>query len=99
MSKKAFEGIMRGLQEALAHSRGDRKAVTRVVHVDIEPADIKAARRRVGMSRDAFAQLFNLSSATLRKWENGERKPTGAARTLLAIISREPEAALRAIRE
>jgi putative transcriptional regulator len=42
--------------------------------------------------------MFGLSPATLRKWENGERGPTGAARALLTIIMREPEAALRAIR-
>jgi putative transcriptional regulator len=52
----------------------------------------------VGLSRQAFARTFGLSPATLRKWENGEREPTGAARILLTIISREPEAALRAIR-
>lgn len=96
MSKKAFDGIMQGLQDALAYTQGDKSAVARVVHV--KPADIKTARKKVGLSRDDFALLFGLSAATLRKWENGERHPTGAARALLAIISREPEAALRAIR-
>jgi len=89
---------MEGLQEALAHSRGDKSAVARVVRVAVKPADIKTARKRVRLSRKAFARTFGLSPATLRKWENGERRPTGAARILLTIISREPEAALRAIR-
>ena|SRR5258708_7104518 len=97
MSKKAFEGIMEGLQDALSHAQGNRKAVARIVHVDIKPQDIKLARKKVGLSRNDFARMFHLSAATLRKWENGERQPTGAARALLAIISREPEAALRAI--
>ena len=96
MSKKAFEGIMKGLQEAIAYVEGDKSAVARVVKV--KPADIKTARKKVGLSRDDFAEAFGLSAATLRKWENGERNPTGAARALLMIISREPEAALRAIR-
>jgi putative transcriptional regulator len=98
MSKQAFEGIMRGLQEALAYARGDKSAVARVVNVAVKPADIKTARKKTGMSRETFARAFGLSPATLRKWENGERQPTGAARVLLTIISREPEAALRAIR-
>ena len=98
MSKQAFEGIMRGLQEALAYARGDKSAVARVVSVAVKPADIKTARKKTGMSRETFARAFGLSPATLRKWENGERQPTGAARVLLTIISREPEAALRAIR-
>ena len=98
MSKHAFEGIMQGLQEALAYTRGDKSAVARVVDVAVKPADIKTARKKTGMSRETFARAFGLSPATLRKWENGERQPTGAARVLLTIISREPEAALRAIR-
>ncbi len=96
MSKKAFDSIMTGLQEAIRYVNGDESAAYRVVKVN--PADIKTARKKVGMSRDDFAHAFGLSSATLRKWENGERNPTGAARALLTIISREPEAALRAIR-
>jgi putative transcriptional regulator len=98
MSKQAFEGIMQGLKEALAYTRGDKSAVARVVNVAVKPADIKTARKKTGMSRETFARAFGLSPATLRKWENGERQPTGAARVLLTIISREPEAALRAIR-
>ena len=89
---------MQGLEQALAHSRSDKSAAARVVRVAVKPADIKSARKRVGLSRDAFARTFSLSPATLRKWENGERQPTGPARILLTIISREPEAALRAIR-
>ena len=89
---------MQGLEQALAHSRSDKSAAARVVRVAVKPADIKSARKRVGLSRDAFARTFGLSPATLRKWENGERQPTGPARILLTIISREPEAALRAIR-
>ena len=98
MSKQAFEGILQGLEEALAHTRGNATAAARVVRVAVKPADIKTARKKVGLSRDAFARAFGLSPATLRKWENGEREPTGAARVLLTIINREPEAALRAIR-
>jgi putative transcriptional regulator len=98
MSKRAFEGIMQGLEEALAYSWGDESAAAQVVRIAVKPADIKTARKRVGLSRQAFARTFGLSPATLRKWENGEREPTGAARILLTIISREPEAALRAIR-
>ena len=98
MTKKAFDSIMAGLQDALAYVQGDESAA-RVVHVHVKPADIKAARKKVGLSRDDFARMFGLSAATLRKWENGERHPNGAARALLAIISREPEAAMRALRQ
>ncbi len=98
MSRQAFEGIVQGLEEALAYTRGDESAVARVVKVAVRPADIKTARKKTGMSRETSARAFGLSPATLRKWENGERQPTGAARVLLTIISREPEAPLRVIR-
>ena len=98
MGKKAFDSIMKGLQEVLAYVEGDESVIHRTVQVDVKPADIKTARKKVGLSREAFAEAFGLSPATLRKWENGDRHPTGAARALLMIIAREPEAALRAIK-
>ena len=36
MSKRAFEGIMQGLQEALAYSRGDKSAAGRGVKMPKE---------------------------------------------------------------
>jgi putative transcriptional regulator len=98
MSKKVYEGLAESMRQAIAYAKGDPSGIRKVVRIAVKPADIKAARKKIHMSRDIFARAFGLSPATLRKWENGERKPTGAARALLAIITREPEAALRAIR-
>lgn len=96
MSKEAFDSIMTGLQEAIRYVNGDETAAHRIVKV--KPTDIKEARKKVGLTRDAFARTFGLSPATVRKWENGERVPNGAAQVLLTIIGREPEAVLRALR-
>jgi len=93
-----YEGIKKGLEDVLAYVQGDLSAVGRIVHV-VTPADIKAARKKVGLSRNDFARVFGLSPTTLRKWENGERRPRALARALFTIINREPEAALRAIRK
>lgn len=98
MTKKAFESIKAGLEDAIAYFDGDVSAA-RLVKAKVKPADIKTARKNIGLSRDDFAHMFGLSPSTVRKWENGERQPTGAALALLAIISREPAAALRAIRQ
>lgn len=91
MTKKAFTGIMAGLQEALAHAQGKKTSV-RVTEVRIETVDVKAARARLGLSQDKFALLLGVPAATLRKWEQGQRHPTGAARTLLKVIEKHPEA-------
>jgi putative transcriptional regulator len=50
------------------------------------------ARMRVGVSQSAFAQLLGVSVRTLQEWEQGRREPSGAAKTLLRIAMRSPEA-------
>jgi putative transcriptional regulator len=66
--------------------------------VPTKPSDIQKARKRLGFSQDQFADAFGASASTLRKWEQGQRSPTGAAKTLLKIIEREPEAVVRALK-
>jgi putative transcriptional regulator len=54
-------------------------------------------RRRLGMTQAQFAQAIGVPVATLRNWEQGRVAPDPAARALLRILDREPEAALRAL--
>ncbi len=95
MSKLGKE-LINSLSEALAHAQGKNAAV-RVHQIETKPDEIQAARKRLGLSQDRFAQAFGVSASTLRKWEQGQRQPTGAAKTLLRIIEREPKAVLRAL--
>lgn len=44
-----------------------------------------AARAKVGVSQNAFAQLLGVILRTLQDWEQGRRQPTGAAQTLLRV--------------
>jgi putative transcriptional regulator len=46
--------------------------------------------------QSAFAELLGVSVRTLQEWEQGRREPSGAARTLLRIALRSPEAILQA---
>jgi putative transcriptional regulator len=39
-----------------------------------------------------FGRLLNVPAVTVLKWEQGERKPSGAALRLLEIAKRAPEA-------
>jgi putative transcriptional regulator len=63
----------------------------------IGPDEIHKARKSLERSQDQFADAFGVSASTLRKWEQGQRAPSGAAKTLLKIIEREPDAVVRAL--
>jgi putative transcriptional regulator len=58
----------------------------------------RRVRRRLGLSQSQFSERINVSLDTIRNWEQGKRYPTGAAKALLTILDRAPEAALRALR-
>lgn len=61
----------------------------RVHHVKVP--EIVEARARTGLSQQQFAAMLGVSPRTLKGWEQGRRKPTGAARSLLTIARRRPE--------
>jgi putative transcriptional regulator len=52
------------------------------------------ARNKTGLSQSQFAALMGVSVRTLQGWEQGRKQPSGAARTLLAIASTNPQALL-----
>jgi len=52
---------------------------------------VTEARTRGGFSQQEFARLMGVSKRTLQEWEQGRRKPTGAARTLLEVAVKRPE--------
>jgi len=57
---------------------------------------VVAARENAGLSQAGFAELLGVSVRTLQQWEQGRREPTGAAKTLIVIAEKMPEA-LRAV--
>ena len=56
---------------------------------DYPPEKIISIRRKFRLSQAALASLFNISPSTVQKWEQGLKKPTGAARKLLDIMERK----------
>lgn len=57
----------------------------------------RRVRRRLGFSQAEFAQRIDVSLDTIRNWEQGKRSPTGAAKALLKVLDKSPEAALAAL--
>src|SRR2546426_2997066 len=64
----------------------------RVTTVQVPTIDVRAVRRRLGLSQSEFAAKFGFQAATLRTWEQGRTRPDGPARVLLTVIARRPEA-------
>ena len=64
-----------------------------------EQNDVKTIRSNYGLSQDKFAKLLGISAATLRNWEQGRRKPEGAARVLLQVAAKHPEAVLDTVHQ
>ena len=54
-------------------------------------------RKRLGMTQGEFARALRIPLSTLRNWEQGRVLPDPAARSLLAIVAKNPRAALRAL--
>ncbi len=57
----------------------------------------RRVRKRLGLSQSEFSQRIDVSLDTIRNWEQGKRCPTGAAKALLKILDKAPEAALAAL--
>ena len=57
----------------------------------------RRVRRRLGFSKAEFAKRIDVSLDTIRNWEQGKRSPTGAAKVLLWVLDKAPQAALAAL--
>lgn len=54
-------------------------------------------RKRLGLTQLAFSRRIDVPLETIRNWEQGKRSPTGAARALLRVLDKAPEASLMAL--
>ncbi len=84
------------LGEVLAHVRAETRLPCRIVD-DPAAERIVALRKRMQLSRQSFADRFGLDARAVQDWEQGRRVPDRAARVLLTVIDREPEAVVRAL--
>lgn len=59
--------------------------------------NVASLRRRLRLTQADFALAIRVPVATVRNWEQHRFEPDPAARSLLWILDREPEMALRAL--
>ena len=78
--------------------RGEVALPCRIVD-DPAAEHILALRKRLKLSRQKFADRFGLDARAVQDWEQGRRVPDRAARVLLTVIDRDPEAVVRVLSE
>jgi putative transcriptional regulator len=102
--------LKRGRWSSL-RARVDRSRVARTSEVDIAAqaaaderearadagAHARRIRTRLKLSQAEFARRIGVSVETVRNWEQGKRFPDQAARSLLRVVEREPDAVFRAL--
>ncbi len=93
-------GFVSDLKDFASHLESGKKLTLRRFTVtsatpQFTPEEIVALRESSHLSRPVFAQILNVPPITVRKWESGERKPSGAALRLLEVMKAQPETLLR----
>lgn len=85
------DDLIQAMGEAVAHAKGEGPAI---IH---EPVDPREIRKRSKLTQAQMAPLMGMSLSGYRKWEQGQRRVSGPAATLLRVIEKEPDAVQRAL--
>ena len=93
MDAKLFAELTESIQEATLIAEG-KIAPPQPAFSKEEELPISQIRHRFKLSQSKFAILLGVNVSTLRKWEQGQRKPMGPARKLLHIALTHPMALL-----
>ncbi|MCX6141814.1 MAG: helix-turn-helix domain-containing protein [Ignavibacteriales bacterium] len=95
MKTETFDELLTSIEQGGAIVRG-KKTPSRTFRID--NPNVAAIRRHLGLTQQKFAKLLGISPGTLRNWEQGRRKPEGAARVLLCVAAKFPRAVLDTVR-
>ena len=85
------DDLIQAMTEALAHAKGEGPAI---VHTPIAPREV---REQAKLTQAQMAPLMGMSLSGYRKWEQGQRRVSGPAATLLLLIQKEPDVVRRAL--
>jgi putative transcriptional regulator len=95
MKDESFQELRDSVNQAGAILRREREPSRSFA---FEDPDVRGIRAHFGLTQERFARLIGISVGTLRNWEQGRRRPEGAARVLLQVAARHPEAVMDALR-
>ena len=75
--------ILLGIDDMLANNAAKRTVITET--------DVALARRKAQLTQEQFAKLLGVSRRTLESWEQGARRPSGAATSLIRLFIIDPQ--------
>ncbi len=84
-----FSGLMDGLEEALAFSKGKAHAETFVRKRSLPDINVAEIRESLCMTQKSFASVLGVSCRTVEAWESGKSNPTPTARKLMFLIQED----------
>ena len=85
-----FDGLMNGLNEALAYEKGTAKAETYARKQSLPEVDVAKERAALNMTQKAFAALIGVSKRTVEASECGKCTPSLTAKKLIHLLSLDP---------
>ena len=88
MNNKSCEALLASASEA-KEILAKKRSPSRTFY--IEEPNAKEIRAKFHLTQIEFANMLNISVATLRNWEQGRRRPEGPARVLLNVANSNPE--------
>ncbi len=99
---KLGQELLEGMQEIIAHQ--EKKITLRTTEFEMlmPPPELSASdvakirSKELHMSQGAFAKLLGVSVRVVQSWEQGDKRPSGAARRLLQVAAKNPQALLSA---
>lgn len=89
MKDELFAELVASVREGGAILRGEAKPSRTFT---IPSPNAKEIRARYQLSQLEFATLLGVSVKTVQNWEQGRRTPRGAARVLLQVADKHPDA-------
>ena len=84
-----FDGVMEGLEEALAYEKGTAKTETIARKRSLPDVNVSQIRNALSMTQKAFANVLGVSCRTVEAWESGRNNPTPTAKKLMFLISQD----------
>jgi len=94
MDQELFDELLESVKEAGQIVNGKRRPSRTFV---VDALDVRDIRESLNLSQYQFAALVHVSVKTLRNWEQGIRRPGGAAAALLTAIRNDPKNVIAAL--